>query len=226
MTTTENINFEELRKIIQESQEKEVESKIHTKLIDDKYNIRRNKIKKLNPKFCIEWIELEKDLKVNRLIEYVERFKEKEDLTDATCKKLRKLLVDALVNETLDVDYDSSIGIINKIHKLQYNDIDGFYLGTYLNEEGNLTFKISKISKFMLDDNTILTEDFKSVNKTLKDNPPTKTVKNTKNSTTKSIKDPIKESTKDSTKDFITDSTNVIKKDSIDSNKKLTLIRK
>ena len=48
MTTTENINFEELRKIIQESQEKEVESKIHTKLIDDKYNIRRNKIKKLS----------------------------------------------------------------------------------------------------------------------------------------------------------------------------------
>jgi len=158
-----DIDIDKLRELILKSQEIELESIQKTKLLENK-NDNRRKVKKINPKFCNEWSELDKDFQINRIIEYVDRHTEKEDLTEATSKKLRKLLVEALVNDQLDVEYDSVVGLINKIHKLHYNDNEGFFLGTYLNEDGNLPCRITKISKITTDDGIILTEDFAPVN--------------------------------------------------------------
>lgn len=160
----QEIDLNALRKIIIKSQEEEIAKKRQTQLFE-KENPHRKKVKKINPKFCCEWSQLDCDLQVNRIIEFVSRFGDENDLSTATTKKIRKMLVSSLVNEKLQVKYDSSIGIITSIPKLYYSDSKGYYLGTYLNDNGEFIFRVSKISDVKSGGDqkmTITTEDYQS----------------------------------------------------------------
>lgn len=161
---TNEMDLDDLRQVVLQSQEKEEDRKNKTKLLISE-NPNRKKVKKINPKFCYEWSALETDLKINRLIEFVSRFSDENDLPAPTAKKLRKLLVASLVNETLDIDYDSTVGIVNSIPKLYYNEENGYYLGTYLNDKGEFIYRVSKITRCHNDsinqNLSIVTEDFK-----------------------------------------------------------------
>lgn len=139
------IDLDQLRQLVENAKQTEKENNQGTVLLE-KINDNRKRLKKINPKFCEPWSSLDLDLKINRLIEHVSRLQEKQDLSNSTAKKIRQLLVNALVNETLDVDYDNVVGVVNKIPKLHYNDEQGWYLGTYLNDEGQFIFRVSKIS--------------------------------------------------------------------------------
>jgi len=155
-------DFKEIKEVIIKSQKDEKTKSSSTQLIVENPN--RKSIKKLNPKFCFEWETLDRDLQINRLIEYVGRYGEDNDLSSAVTKKLRKLLVTALVEENLQIEYDESLGIVTNIPKLYYNHDDGYYLGTYLNDQGDFICRISKISKCVesSSDLSITTEDFKT----------------------------------------------------------------
>ena len=160
---SEMMNLDELRNIILHSQELEKKRKGQTRLVIED-NPNREKVKKMNPKFCHEWNNLDLDSQINRLIEFVSRFSSENDLTAPTSKKVRKLLVKSLIHENLDVDYDSEVGIITKIPKLYYSNENGYYLGTYLNEKGEFIFRVSKISKCHngSQNMSIVTEDFQT----------------------------------------------------------------
>ena len=162
---SEELNLDELRKIVLQSQEKERSQEPQTKLYEE-INPNRGKVKKLNPKYCYEWSSLDTDIQVNRLIEFVNRYSEEHDLSTATAKKVRQLLVNALINENLQVEYDMTVGIITKIPKLYYSKEKGYYLGTYLNDEGKFIFKVSKISKCVDtgEEQKITTEEFTKPN--------------------------------------------------------------
>lgn len=157
--------LEEIRKYIQKSQNDEQSKKKQTQLILE--NPSRRRVKKLNPKFCFEWSTLDRDQQINRLIEYVSRYMEKNDLSQSTSKKIRKLLVNALVQENLNVEYDKTLGMVTDIPKLYYNHDEGYYLGTYLDDQGEFICRISKISEESVgkgNDIRITTEDFSTDN--------------------------------------------------------------
>lgn len=144
MTEQNKIDLSALRQLILKLNAEEKAQNNHTELL---VNPNREKVKKLNPKFCSDWKHLELDSKINRLIEYTSRFAHEKDLSDSTSKKVRQLLVKAIVNETVEIEFDESLGIITKIPKLYYSDDKGYYLGTYLNNQGQFIFRISKISQ-------------------------------------------------------------------------------
>jgi len=165
-TNTDEIDLDKLRQeILELTKEEELKSK-KTKLLPSNIH-QRHRPRKINPKFCYQWHQLDQDLQVNRLIEYVGRYSSEHDLPPSTGKKIRKLLVEALVKETLNVEYDSTVGSIITIPKLFFDPKEGYFLGTYLNQEGELTCRISKISKISDSENNlaITTEDFKNPSK-------------------------------------------------------------
>lgn len=162
MTDT-SLDLDSLRELVLKSQSDEEKEKERTKLITECNNPNRRKIKKVNPKFCSEWNQLDQDLQINRIIEYVSRYSEEQDLTPSTGKKIRQLLVKALIEENLEVEYDSTVGIIVNIPKLYYTDEEGYFLGTYLNNQGELTCRISKIATYSNNQQNgiaILTEEY------------------------------------------------------------------
>lgn len=161
-------DLESLRKLVIESEREAQEKSGKTEILEDNpYTNKRHRPKKINPKFCYDWVQLDTDLKINRIIEYVGRYSSDHDLPPSTSKKIRKLLVNALVKGPLDVEYDPVVGSIIDIPKLFFNPKDGYFLGTYLNQDGELSTKVSKIRT--VSDGTITTEDFKrSLNLTRK----------------------------------------------------------
>lgn len=160
-TNTDEIDLDRLRQEILQSTKEEEKNK--TKLLPPNIH-QRHRPRKINPKFCYEWNQLDQDLQINRLIEYVGRYTSDNDLPPSTGKKIRKLLVEALVKETLNVEYDSNVGSVINIPKLFFDPKEGYFLGTYLNQEGELTCRISKISQITDSENNlaITTEDFKT----------------------------------------------------------------
>jgi hypothetical protein len=150
MTSTDlkstEVDLQELRKIVEQVEEEERHDVQQTQLLI--IDTQRKRIKKLNPKYCCEWKDLEFEYKVNRIIEFVERFIEESDLPESTGKKIRKLLVKSQKDHQLVVEYDTAAGQITKVPKLYYNETDGYYLGTYLNDHGEFVTKVSKITKF------------------------------------------------------------------------------
>jgi hypothetical protein len=161
--------LDDLRDMVLKSEQEELASTERTQLLDRGSNNiigKRSRLKKINPKFCTEWVNLELDMQINRIIEYVTRFSAENDLPNSTAKKIRKLLVEALVKESLtEIEWDITTGTIVKIPKLFFNPYDGYFLGTYLNKEGELATRISKISN--IEDGMITTEEFNQNKRTL-----------------------------------------------------------
>ena len=145
-TEIDQKELDELREIIRASQLEEANKKLTTQLLVIESS--RKKIKKINPKYCVEWSDLELEYKINRMIEFSNRYAEDYDLSEATVKKIRRMLAGAIKNETeeLEVVYDSAKGQIISIPKLQYNHKDGYFLALYVNNDGDFIKHRTKIS--------------------------------------------------------------------------------
>tara|TARA_R100001163_G_C5065682_1_gene203698 strand:- start:532 stop:1074 length:543 start_codon:yes stop_codon:yes gene_type:complete len=171
-TTPPLDELDSLRDIIKKSHEEELAKAKKTKILEENPQINaRHRKEKTNPKFCYLWNHLDLDLKINRIIEFTSRFIHEKDLPSSTGKKIRKLLVSSLVNGLLDVEYDPVNGKILNVPKLFFNPKDGYFLGTYLDNDGNLATRISKISDINESSGdggiSITTEDFTSQKKTI-----------------------------------------------------------
>lgn len=159
MTTEENeISIDELRKLLIESKEEERmrTEKEQTKLIIEE--VARRKLPRLNPKFCYPWSNLNLECQVNRIIQYVEVVCERDNLSDATGKKLRQMLVKAAKEKTLQVEYNTILGVIENIPAMLYNKENGYYLETIIPQYEDLIFKVSKISRYSQDSNELYIE--------------------------------------------------------------------
>ena len=161
--------LDDLRNLVLKSEQDELAASDRTQILDNKATSqlsgKRSRMRRVNPKFCTEWNTLEQDMQINRLIEYVGRYMNENDLPPSTGRKIRKLLVEALVKGTLlDIEWDMVTGTIQRIPKLFFNAHDGYFLGTYLNKEGELATRISKISN--IEDGVITTEEFKTADTT------------------------------------------------------------
>lgn len=156
--TTEEISIDELRKLLIESKEEETTrtEKEQTKLIIEE--VTRRKLPRLNPKFCYPWANLNLECQVNRIIQYVEFMCERDNLSDATGKKLRQMLVKAAKEKTLNVNYNTTLGVIENIPAMLYSKENGYYLETIIPQYEDLIFKVSKISRYSQDSNSLCLE--------------------------------------------------------------------
>jgi len=164
----EEVTLDDLKAIVikfQEEEMKKMKDKKSHIIENDFGNIVRenNRTGKINPKFCVKWHQLDKEFKINRVIEYSKRYTNENNFPKTADKKLRKIFVTNLVSDKLMIDYDSVNGRINKIINLSYNDRDGFQIGSY-KDSPKMEFisKVSKISKCSTknDNVSITTEDF------------------------------------------------------------------
>lgn len=149
-----SVDLEDIRQLVEKANEQvALDSQGTTLYIPE--NDHRQKVKKINPKYCQSWDTLEVDYRANRLIEFVARYAHKNDITAPTSKKIKKLLAKALIQGHLTVDYDEVVGVIKDIPDLKYNHDNGYYI----DNDDSLIFRVSKISDCP-DAKTIVTEDF------------------------------------------------------------------
>lgn len=155
MTTNDEISIDELRKLLLESKEEEKlrTEKEQTKLIIEE--VTRRKLPRLNPKFCYPWINLNLECQVNRIIQYVEVICDRDNLSEATGKKLRQMLVKAAKEKTLQVDYNTTLGLIENIPSILYSKEHGYYLESIIPQYEDLIFKVSKISRYSQNSNEL-----------------------------------------------------------------------
>jgi len=159
-----DVTLEELKSIVIKFQQEEAEKNHRSQIIEnDLGHVKREKIGKINPKYCVKWHHLEKEFKINRVIEYSRRHSREKYFPSTTEKKLRRLLVTKLVSDQLMIDYDTARGQINQIINLSYNDMDGFKVGSYTDHpKMEFISKVSKISKCTTKNDNMLvtTEDY------------------------------------------------------------------
>jgi len=85
-----------------------------------------NKEEILDPRFNLPWNKLEKGVKMNRLLIFIQSEKEEHTLTEQQSKELKNLLFKAcengLFNKISDVEYDESKAEIKSIKNLEFNE--------------------------------------------------------------------------------------------------------
>lgn len=90
---------------------------------DDK---EEDKEEKLDPRFTLPWNKLEKGVKMNRLLIFIQSQREEHALTEQQSKELKNLLFKAcengLFNKISDVEYDESKAEIKSIKNLEFNE--------------------------------------------------------------------------------------------------------
>ena len=81
---------------------------------------------KLDPRFALPWNKLEKGVKMNRLLIFIQSEKDKYTLTEQQSKELKNLLFkvceNGLFNKISDVEYDESKAEIKSIKNLEFNE--------------------------------------------------------------------------------------------------------
>ena len=81
---------------------------------------------KLDPRFTLPWNKLEKGVKMNRLLIFIQSEKDKYTLTEQQSKELKNLLFkvceNGLFNKISDVEYDESKAEIKSIKNLEFNE--------------------------------------------------------------------------------------------------------
>lgn len=84
------------------------------------------KEEKLDPRFTLPWNKLEKGVKMNRLLLFIQSQREEHTLTEQQSKELKNLLFKAcengLFNKISDVEYDESKAEIKSIKNLEFNE--------------------------------------------------------------------------------------------------------
>lgn len=164
--TDEEISLDELKAIVLKFEKEKKPSDEKMRIIENNYGlIQRERTGKINPKFCVKWHQMDKENKINRIIEYNKRYTYNNQFPQTTQKKLNKLLVSNLMSDQLMIDYDSTNGRINQIINLKYNDQIGFHIDSY-EDTPKMDFicKVSKISSSTNQDNnlSIITEDYQT----------------------------------------------------------------
>ena len=85
-----------------------------------------DKEEKLDPRFTLPWNKLEKGVKMNRLLLFIQSQREEHTLTEQQSKELKNLLFKAcengLFNKISDVEYDESKAEIKSIKNLEFNE--------------------------------------------------------------------------------------------------------
>ena len=109
------------------SENKEVESlEFGSDLEDMEQEEGDDKEEKLDPRFTLPWNKLEKGVKMNRLLIFIQSEKEEHTLTQQQSKELKNLLFKAcengLFNKISDVEYDESKAEIKSIKNLEFNE--------------------------------------------------------------------------------------------------------
>lgn len=81
---------------------------------------------KIDPRFTLPWNKLEKGVKMNRILIFIQYEKEEHTLTEQQAKELKNLLFKAcengLFNKISDVEYDESKAEIKSIKNLEFNE--------------------------------------------------------------------------------------------------------
>ena len=109
------------------SENKEVETlEFGSDLEDMEQEEGDDKEEKLDPRFTLPWNKLEKGVKMNRLLIFIQSEKEEHTLTQQQSKELKNLLFKAcengLFNKISDVEYDESKAEIKSIKNLEFNE--------------------------------------------------------------------------------------------------------
>ena len=85
-----------------------------------------DKEEKIDPRFTLPWNKLEKGVKMNRILIFIQSEKEEHTLTEQQSKELKNLLFKAcengLFNKISDVEYDESKAEIKSIKNLEFNE--------------------------------------------------------------------------------------------------------
>jgi hypothetical protein len=80
----------------------------------------------IDPRFTLPWNKLDKGVKMNRLLIFVQAQLEELKLTEQQAKELKNLLFKAcetgLFNKITDVEYDESTAVIESIKNLEFNE--------------------------------------------------------------------------------------------------------
>ncbi len=80
----------------------------------------------IDPRFTLPWNKLDKGVKMNRLLIFVQAQLEELKLTEQQAKELKNLLFKAcetgLFNKITEVEYDESTAVIESIKNLEYNE--------------------------------------------------------------------------------------------------------
>ena len=81
---------------------------------------------KIDSRFTLPWNKLEKGVKMNRLLIFIQTEREEHKLTEQQAKELKNLLFKAcetgLFNKISDVEYDESKAKIESIKNLDFNE--------------------------------------------------------------------------------------------------------
>lgn len=148
-----DVDWNKIEKVIKELNDDEEKNKTNPNIIE--LNIKK-KYKKINTKFCFNWDELLLEYKINRAIEYANRFTRENSLTEQSALKLRKELTEAIVNKNINIEYDKTKGIILNVNNLLYKEGIGYYIKKE-NEEIKEKYisKVSKVSLLNKSDNIV-----------------------------------------------------------------------
>jgi len=110
------------------SENKEVES---LEVGSEQEDMEQEEEEKAEPRFTLPWNKLEKGVKMNRLLIFIQSEKEEHTLTEQQSKELKNLLFKAcengLFNKISDVEYDESKAEIKSIKNLEFNELSKKY---------------------------------------------------------------------------------------------------
>tara|TARA_Y100000389_G_scaffold58253_1_gene54242 strand:+ start:476 stop:1012 length:537 start_codon:yes stop_codon:yes gene_type:complete len=96
--------------------------------LDTSYNQLEEEVEKetIDPRFTQPWNKLDKGVKMNRLLLFIQSQKEINELSDQQTKDLKNLLFKGcetgLFNKISDVKYDTEKALIESIKQLEFNE--------------------------------------------------------------------------------------------------------
>jgi hypothetical protein len=96
--------------------------------LDTSYNELEDEVEKetIDPRFTQPWNKLDKGVKMNRLLLFIQSQKEDNELSDQQTKDLKNLLFKGcetgLFNKISDVKYDTEKALIESIKQLEFNE--------------------------------------------------------------------------------------------------------
>ena len=96
--------------------------------LDTSYNELEDEVEKetIDPRFTQPWNKLDKGVKMNRLLLFIQSQKEDNELSDQQTKDLKNLLFkgceSGLFNKISDVKYDTEKALIESIKQLEFNE--------------------------------------------------------------------------------------------------------
>ena len=145
-------DLEEMDQALEQEEEEEQEEEDKE---EQEQEEEEDKDEKPDPRFTLPWNKLEKGVKMNRLLIFIQSEKEEHTLTEQQSKELKNLLFKAcengLFNKISDVEYDESKAEIKSIKNLEFNESSKKYKiktgGTKNRSVGKSRSNIDRLTK-------------------------------------------------------------------------------